>query len=290
MKLLYRQDGVRGLFRGNSATLLRIFPYAGIRFLAWEQIAATIMPTREYETYHRRFLCGSLAGCVSVFSTYPTDLIRVRLAFETKQGSKNTLRSICRKIYREQPIQAVPARPHVDTTSATRVAISTVEATAATLARAAPKKGLINFYRGFSATLWGIIPYSGTAFLTHDTIRDLFRHPSIAHKTTIPRTANSDPSKPAQLVWWAQIPAGGMAGVVSQTVSYPFEVIRRRMQVGGVVGDGHRLAMREVTKIIWKTNGFRGFFVGLSLGLVKNFPMSAVVFFSYSRIGHYLGL
>jgi solute carrier family 25 protein 16 len=248
------------------------------------------MPTKEWQTPHRRFICGSLAGTISVFCTYPADLIRVRLAFETKQGSQNTLRSICRKIYREQPKFPATPRPHLDTTSATRVAISTVEATAATVARVAPKKGLVNFYRGFTATLWGIIPYAGTAFLTHDTIRDLFRHPSIAHKTTIPRTKSSDREKPAQLKWWAQIPAGGMAGVVSQTVSYPFEVVRRRMQVGGVVGDGHRLAMREVARGIWKTSGFRGFFVGLSLGLVKNFPMSAIVFFSYSRIGHYLGV
>lgn len=32
-----RKDGVRGLFQGHSATLLRIFPYAAIKFLAYDQ-------------------------------------------------------------------------------------------------------------------------------------------------------------------------------------------------------------------------------------------------------------
>ncbi|PHH69310.1 hypothetical protein CDD83_5768 [Cordyceps sp. RAO-2017] len=34
MRDIYHSEGSRGLFRGHSATLLRIFPYAGIKFLA----------------------------------------------------------------------------------------------------------------------------------------------------------------------------------------------------------------------------------------------------------------
>jgi solute carrier family 25 (mitochondrial carrier protein), member 16 len=33
-----RYDGVRGLFQGHSATLLRIFPYAAIKFMAYDQV------------------------------------------------------------------------------------------------------------------------------------------------------------------------------------------------------------------------------------------------------------
>lgn len=35
---IYREAGVRGLLQGHSATLLRIFPYAGIKFMAYEAI------------------------------------------------------------------------------------------------------------------------------------------------------------------------------------------------------------------------------------------------------------
>ena len=35
---IYRENGVLGLFQGHSATLLRIFPYAAIKFMAYDQI------------------------------------------------------------------------------------------------------------------------------------------------------------------------------------------------------------------------------------------------------------
>ncbi len=35
---IYLESGVRGLFQGHSATLLRIFPYAAIKFMAYDEI------------------------------------------------------------------------------------------------------------------------------------------------------------------------------------------------------------------------------------------------------------
>ena len=35
---LYRERGVRGLLQGHSATLLRVFPYAAIKFMAYDRV------------------------------------------------------------------------------------------------------------------------------------------------------------------------------------------------------------------------------------------------------------
>ena len=35
---IFRENGMLGLFQGHSATLLRIFPYAAIKFMAYDQI------------------------------------------------------------------------------------------------------------------------------------------------------------------------------------------------------------------------------------------------------------
>jgi len=35
---IYRDNGVKGLFQGHSATLLRVFPYAAIKFMAYDQV------------------------------------------------------------------------------------------------------------------------------------------------------------------------------------------------------------------------------------------------------------
>ena len=261
MRDINEQEGFRGLFRGHSATLLRIFPYAGIKFLAYEQVRSVLIPDATKETPMRRLLSGSLAGVTSVFFTYPLEIIRVRLAFETKKGSKASLRRICDTIYHEHP--------------------STPQGS--TLAAVKPNSGLINFYRGFTPTMTGMVPYAGMSFLTHDTVGDWLRHPSIVEHTTIPATEEADRDQKPRLKNWAELTSGASAGLISQTVSYPLEVIRRRMQVGGAVGDGKMLTMRETATKIFAERGMPGFFVGLSIGYIKVIPLAAVSFWVYER-------
>jgi solute carrier family 25 protein 16 len=287
IKDIYRQDGSLGLFRGHSATLLRIFPYAAIKFLAYEQIRAIVIPRKDKETPFRRLISGSLAGVTSVFFTYPLELIRVRLAFETKKEGRSSLRSICKQIYHERHYTKL-GLPAADAAGAS---VSAVRGAVASAAPAlAPSFGLANFYRGFSPTLLGMLPYAGMSFLTHDTVGDLLRHPAIAQYTTLPKPENSPPGKPAPLRSWAELSAGGIAGVVSQTASYPLEVIRRRMQVGGAVGDGHRMRVGETARLIMRERGFRGFFVGLTIGYAKVMPMAAAAFYTYERLKMWFGI
>jgi solute carrier family 25 protein 16 len=129
-----------------------------------------------------------------------------------------------------------------------------------------------------------MLPYAGISFMTHDTAGDVLRHRALAAHTTLPQAAGAPEGKPPPLRGWAELVAGGVAGLVSQTASYPLEVIRRRMQVGGAVGDGHRLRIGETARLIVRERGFRGFFVGLTIGYVKIVPLSATGFFVYERL------
>ncbi|KAH8205518.1 hypothetical protein TruAng_000224 [Truncatella angustata] len=269
---IYASNGIAGLFRGHSATLLKIYPYAAIKFVAYEQYRSIIIGSRAQETWFRRFMAGATAGVTSVFITYPLEVIRVRLAFETKHRSSG-LADICKKIYHEQPLPK-----------------ATAAAAASTAQAVTPRSGFVNFYRGFSTTLLGMIPYAGMSFMTHDTAGDVFRLPSIREYTTLPQPANAPADKPAPLRAWAELTAGGISGAVSQTVSYPLEVIRRRMQVGGAVGDGHRLRIGETAGLIFKERGMSGFFVGLTIGYMKVMPLAAVSFYTYERMKTVFGI
>lgn len=201
-----------------------------------------------------------LTGVISVFITYPLELIRVRLAYQTKQSERTSLRQVVRLIYQENhPILA---------TSATTTAPSSSAAMASPMLTT--RLPLINhfvpFYRGFSVTILGMIPYAGVSFLTYGTLkRQLPAYfPSLSKRKTT-----------------SDLLCGAIAGAVSQTASYPFEVVRRRMQVGGVrAGPGvvKGLTWREAVKAVWrdgKGKVGRGFFVGLSIGYVKVVPMTA---------------
>jgi solute carrier family 25 (mitochondrial carrier protein), member 16 len=140
-----------------------------------------------------------------------------------------------------------------------------------------------------------MLPYAGMSFLTHDTIGDLLRLHSIAQYTvlqtsTLKAQRDGGRSQRAQLTAPAELTSGAIAGLVSQTASYPFEVIRRRMQVGGAVGDGRRLKIAETARMIWMERGWKGFFIGLTIGYVKVMPMVAVSFYVYERGKWWLGI
>ena len=270
-----RQEGLRGLFRGHSATLLRIFPYAAIKFLSYEQLRFLLIKSPSQETVLRRLASGSLAGVTSVFFTYPLDVIRVRLAFETKQDSRASLSRICSQIYHEKP--PVPAPPKSEALA--NISVKTV-----------PRSGLASFYRGFVPTVAGMLPYAGVSFLTHDVATDILKLPSLAPYTVTNLFSSTNSDRPPVLRYWAELTAGGLAGLVGQTAAYPLEVIRRRMQVGGVVGDGHRLGMGETARKVWAERGWRGFFIGLGIGYFKVVPMAAISFLTYERLKVFLGV
>ncbi|KAL2702949.1 hypothetical protein AAEP93_007247 [Penicillium crustosum] len=186
--------GIPALFKGHSASLVRVFPYAGINFLAYEQFRAAIITSPEKEAPWRRFLCGSMAGATSTLVTYPLELIRTRLAFETVQKNPSSWIGISRKMYFE----------------------------------GGGSGSLSNLYRGIAPTMLGILPYAGTSFLTHDLLRDWLRTPILA-----PYTLEAPSS--TRLTAVAQLSCGAAAGIVAQTISYPIDIIRRRIQVGSVV-------------------------------------------------------
>jgi solute carrier family 25 protein 16 len=281
MKDINKNDGLRGLFRGHSATLLRVFPYAGVKFLAYEQIRHVIIPSKASETHIRRFISGSSAGVTSVFLTYPLEIIRVRLAFETKKDSRSSLARICRQIYNER----APPRPVLSTSGPVAAASTAVEAVTM-------KSGISNFYRGFSPTLLGMIPYAGMSFLTHDAVGDLLRSEVLAPHTVLKAASVADEkaNRRSQLTAPAELTAGAIAGLVSQSASYPLEVIRRRMQVGGAVGDGRRMRIMETARQIYLERGLKGFFIGLTIGYIKVVPMAATSFFVYERGKWWLGV
>ncbi|CAA7259153.1 unnamed protein product [Cyclocybe aegerita] len=250
---IYRHGGVRGLFQGHSATLLRIFPYAAIKFMAYDQIHYLLMPTRQEETNFRRFVAGALSGTVSVFCTYPLDVIRVRMAFHTHQADKSV----------------PPTRPSFLGEAKYIYHEGAISASASASEGTVPQNILtrfpvLKFYRGFTVTVAGMIPYAGVSFLSWGYLRSVFLPPSKAgHKPATPI---------------ADLAIGAVSGVVAQTASYPFEVIRRRMQVGGLTRPDRWLRWGETIRTIWQTGGWRGFYVGLSIGYLKVVPMTAVSF------------
>jgi solute carrier family 25 protein 16 len=187
----------------------------------------------------RQGILADLSGVTSVLFTYPLELIRVRLAFQTNDAERTTLRQAVKSIYSESKLPA-------HTSASSSISAFT---------RSIP---LYPFYRGFSVSIIGMIPYAGVSFLTYGTLKRYVGtwFPYLEERKTV-----------------RDLGCGAIAGAVSQTASYPFEVIRRRMQVGGVAPAGG-VSWRDAINAIYGPKGWRGFFVGLSIGYLKVIPMT----------------
>ena len=91
---IVKREGVTALWRGNGATLVRVFPYAGIQFMVFNQYKSYCLSNKkegEGMTTVESLVAGSVAGGMSVLFTYPLDLTRAQLAVSKKQSCGNSM-------------------------------------------------------------------------------------------------------------------------------------------------------------------------------------------------------
>lgn len=148
---IIRNEGLSALWKGNLATMIRIFPYSGIQFMVFDRIKRYYLGNHKQhltdsdeevqkEARNRKFgltateslIGGMIAGSISVLCTYPLDLSRAQLAVLKKhKHSANTgLYGILQGNYQ--------------------------------------RKGVAGLFRGITPTIVGILPYSGIAFTLNE--------------------------------------------------------------------------------------------------------------------------
>ncbi|EDW39153.1 GL13935 [Drosophila persimilis] len=234
----YANEGVLALWRGNSATMARIVPYAAIQFTAHEQWRRILQVDKDgSNTKVRRFVAGSLAGITSQSLTYPLDLARARMAVTDRYTGYRTLRQVFAKIWVEE--------------------------------------GPRTLYRGYGATVLGVIPYAGTSFFTYETLKREY-HEMVGN------------NKPNTLV---SLAFGAAAGAAGQTASYPLDIVRRRMQTMRVneANNERCPTILETLVKIYREEGIKnGFYKGLSMNWLKGPIAVGISFSTYDLIKAWL--
>ncbi|XP_071438911.1 solute carrier family 25 member 16-like [Hetaerina americana] len=251
---IIKNESWLALYKGNGAQMVRIFPYAATQFTAFEFYRKTLTSALGENSHIAKFLAGSGAGVTAVALTYPLDTIRARLAFQV---------------------------------SGQHVYTGIVDAAVLIFRQ---EGGISALYRGFTPTICGMIPYAGLSFYCFGTLKYLCMK-YLSHFTCTPCSKNTGG---LVLILPAKLLCGGLAGAVAQSVSYPLDVTRRRMQLAlmpKTEAQRFGTGMLQTLMLIYKEDGVvKGLYRGMSINYLRAIPMTAVSFSTYEIMGQLLGL
>jgi len=151
------------------------------------------------------------------------------------------------------------------------------------------EEGPLALYKGWLPSVIGVIPYVGLNFAVYETLKaSMLQHYGLRDER--------------DLSVMARLGCGAIAGTFGQTVAYPFDVARRRLQVSGWQGakqlhasaqGGEAIVykgMMDCFVITVREEGFRALFKGLAPNYVKVVPSIAIAFVSYEQIKELLGV
>ncbi|XP_064978053.1 mitochondrial thiamine diphosphate carrier 2-like isoform X2 [Musa acuminata AAA Group] len=149
-KVILREEGLTGFWRGNVPALLLYMPYTAIQFTVLHKLKTIAAGSSKAEDHlklspYLPYLSGALAGFAATIGSYPFDLLRTILASQGEPKVYSTMRSAFLDIIRT--------------------------------------RGIRGLYAGLSPTLVEIIPYAGLQIGSFDTfkrwmmIEGLQRHP-----------------------------------------------------------------------------------------------------------------
>lgn len=98
-------------------------------------------------------------------------------------------------------------------------------------------EGVGSLYKGLLPSVIGVIPYVGLNFAVYETLKD-----SLA--------AHLELKSSKELTVVQSLTCGGFAGAVGQTVAYPFDVVRRRLQVAGWSGSASKTMEKDRKSVV----------------------------------------
>jgi len=132
-------------------------------------------------------------------------------------------------------------------------------------------EGINGFYKGIGPTILSGSPYVGLQM----TFYEVFKR----------AVESNEDSKFGMKKQIEKLLCGAAAGVIAQTITYPGDTVRRRMQMNGMNGEArlYRNSWDCTAKLVRK-EGVKGLFNGLGANLIRCLPGAAIQFWAYDML------
>ncbi|KAI7987800.1 Mitochondrial adenine nucleotide transporter ADNT1 [Camellia lanceoleosa] len=264
LKYIWRTEGLRGLFKGNGTNCARIVPNSAVKFFSYEEASKGILGLYRHQTGKED---AELTPLLRLGAGACAGIIAMSATY---------------------PMDLVRGRLTVQTEASPRQYRGIFHALSTVFREEGPRA----LYKGWLPSVIGVIPYVGLNFSVYESLKDW-----------LIKTRPFGLVEDSELSVTTKLACGAAAGTVGQTVAYPLDVIRRRMQMVGwkdaaslVTGDGKSKAPLEYSGMVdafrktVRHEGFRALYKGLVPNSVKVVPSIAIAFVTYEAVKDVLGV
>ncbi|KAL9234263.1 hypothetical protein vseg_009151 [Gypsophila vaccaria] len=237
-------QGLRGFWKGNFLNILRTAPFKAINFCAYDTYRKQLckLHLMEGTANAERFIAGAAAGITATVICLPLDTIRTRIV---AHGG-------------EQLGGVIGAFHHMIKT-----------------------EGFFSLYKGLLPSIMSIAPSSAVFYGVYDILKSAYlRSPEGRIRTLKMKQQGQELTAFGQLELGPlrTLLYGAISGACAEVATYPFEVLRRRMQMQ--VKLTKLSTFRTFVKIV-EQGGIPALYAGLLPSLLQVLPSAAISYFVY---------
>ena len=250
-----RNEGILSLWRGNVPTILIQGATSALNFFFLESYKANVkewannLSVDDSDSRTQRlfssFVSGGLAGASTITLIYPLGFMRTRLATDVGSAAKNE------RLYPNGMRDVVRSVWQTD--------------------------GFRGFYKGYGIALASVTLYRIVYLGGYDFLRSEISESSVGDSTHSQRATNEAPVM-------QRFAAAQFVSMAASIAHYPLDSIRRRLMMEAGRADNERMYRNsmECFRKILRDEGYRGFFRGLGVNLVRSVG-AALVLVSYDE-------
>ena len=254
------KEGFGGFWKGNGLNIARTAPFKAINFCAFDTYREFVVRTLpEGDARRIGLVCaGAGAGMTAVVTCFPMDVLRTRLLTNGGQEKYGSFWACVKTMYRQE--------------------------------------GMSTFYRGITPALVSMVPNAAVYYSVYDGLKNRrlaqlnAEREAASGKRRRGKGADADASDSAvkTIEQKNMMLYGAVAGVASEASTYPFEVVRRRMQMQGgrsstsiVFGRKALMSMANTLRSTARETGVRSLYAGLGPSCVQVLPSAALGYYTY---------
>ncbi|PWW79366.1 mitochondrial carrier [Tuber magnatum] len=270
-KQSFKQDGIRGLYRGISPPLVGAAAENSALFFSYN-IARNLVRKSFYPCLDKEddlpigalVFCGAASGAFTSFILTPIELIKCKMQVQTVGIPRPAIPGMLPS----PSFSAGTSTARIHTISPAKLA-----GPIGLLGEVYRVHGLKGLWHGQVGTFLRETGGSAAWFGSYEYISKTFR-----------KWRGRSSSTAGEMM-----AAGAAAGVSYNFILFPADSVKSRMQTEAIGIRGDRKGFVQVATGIYRASGIRGLYRGCGLTCMRSAPSSAVIFLVYESMKEYFG-